>query len=121
MVHTENGKDYIRLKRLQFKMKIDDGRFKISSLSNANDGGASSPLFTEVCMIQGALVIKFSANKYLKKKFLSGLQTNCRKGRAACMQMTRPSKTRKMVWHYRNGIYKFFASETAVLLVYANL
>lgn len=40
----------VQLKKVQYKMKIDNGRFKISSLSNTNDGigSGNSQLFTEI-------------------------------------------------------------------------
>ncbi|XP_063699310.1 uncharacterized protein LOC134829939 [Culicoides brevitarsis] len=42
----------VQLKKVQYKMKIDNGRFKISSLSNTNGesgiGGGNSQLFTEI-------------------------------------------------------------------------
>lgn len=40
----------VELKKVQYKMKIDNGRFKISSLSNTNDGigSGNSQLFTEI-------------------------------------------------------------------------
>lgn len=40
--------EYVKLKSVQFKMKIGDGQFRISSLSNLNDGSSPSTLFTEV-------------------------------------------------------------------------
>lgn len=41
--------DQIRLKKVQYKMKIDDGKFKISSLRNLNEkNGESNVLFTEI-------------------------------------------------------------------------
>jgi len=48
VIDKRDGLDYVRLKRVQFKMKIEDGRFKLSSLSNANDQSVSSGLFTEI-------------------------------------------------------------------------
>lgn len=44
--------DQIKLKKVQYKMKIDDGRFKISSLRNLNEKiGESNALFTEVKLV----------------------------------------------------------------------
>lgn len=37
----------MKLKKVQYKLKIDDGKFRISSLSNIGDA-KSSELFTEI-------------------------------------------------------------------------
>lgn len=39
--------DYVKLNKVQYKLKIEDGKFKISSLSNLGDA-RSSELFTEI-------------------------------------------------------------------------
>lgn len=44
--------DQVRLKKVQYKMKIDDGRFKITSLRNVNEkNGESNVVFTEVKLV----------------------------------------------------------------------
>uniref|UniRef100_A0A336M337 CSON008823 protein n=1 Tax=Culicoides sonorensis TaxID=179676 RepID=A0A336M337_CULSO len=46
---THKG-DRVELKKVQYKMKIDNGKFKISSLSNKNNGigSGNSAIFTEI-------------------------------------------------------------------------
>lgn len=46
-VEDRGGVKYVKLKKAQYKLRIEDGRFRISSLSNLGDA-KSSELFTEI-------------------------------------------------------------------------